>query len=146
MQEKKELRLCNLLFRFFFLNLAFLIFVWTRSNLSSAWYDNQILFCFYYYFFTTCLLRTTTHTIDGFSGCSTVFHVGIVLKGSSCGQMVVHVISIQRKDYGSKVFSRNGQFPFWSTCPKTSIKDDFEILWLVTCVFGYWNELAGLKL
>ena len=39
-----------------FLNLAFLIFVWIRSNFSSAWYDNQILFfafifCFYSYDF-----------------------------------------------------------------------------------------------
>ena len=35
----------------FFLNLAFLIFVWTWSNFSSASYDNQIIFfCFCFFF------------------------------------------------------------------------------------------------
>ena len=55
---------------------------------------------------------------------------------------VVQIISVQREDYGSKVFQRNGQF--WSTCPKASIKviskyHDLGIL------FGL-KGLAGLKL
>ena len=31
------------------LNLVFLIFVWTQSNFSSAWYDNQISFFFVFF-------------------------------------------------------------------------------------------------
>ena len=34
-----------------FLNLAFLIFVWTQSNFSSAWHNNQFFFFFYSFFF-----------------------------------------------------------------------------------------------
>ena len=33
-----------------FLNLAFLIFVQTQSNFSSAWHDNQFFFLFFYSF------------------------------------------------------------------------------------------------
>ena len=130
-----------------FLNLAFLIFVWIRSNFSSAWYDNQFFFFAFIIFFPPCLLRATTHTIDGFSGWSTISHVGIVLKGSSFGQRVVHVIFVQRKNYGSKVLLRNGQFSFWSTCSKTSINDDFEILWSwELCFWLSKKELTDLKL
>ena len=34
----------------FFLNLAFLIFVWTQSNFSSAWHDNQFFLFFFFLF------------------------------------------------------------------------------------------------
>ena len=52
-RKRNELGLCNPLFQHF-LNLVFLIFVWTQSNFSSAWYDNQIslsLFFFAFFFF-----------------------------------------------------------------------------------------------
>ena len=38
---------------------------------------------------------------------------------------VVYIIFVQKEDYGSKVFSKMDNF--WSTCPKASIKDDFEV-------------------
>ena len=126
-----------------FFEFGFLDFLFELNRISQV---HDMTINFFYFFSTTCLLRTTMHTIDGFIGWSTISQVGIVLKGSSFGQRVVHVISVQKKDYGSKVFHRNRQFPFWSTCSKTSIKDDFEILWswLVFLVIG--KELAGLKL
>ena len=86
-RKRNKLCLCNLLFQHF-LNLAFLILVWTRSNFSSAWYDNQISFsCFFFLFFfflvlKTCLLWAMTHTLNGFPGWSTISHARIILKGS----------------------------------------------------------------
>ena len=61
----------------------------------------------------------------------------LLIRGSS-------IISVQRKNYGSKVFPKNGQF--WSTCPKEPIKviltyrNHRVCVWLMKKVFWKaWN-------
>ena len=95
-------------------------------------------------------------------------------KGSSFGSKIVHIISIQRKGYDSKVFHLCQQekglwfkgllIPFLlvrkgydlkgsremgnfrSTCPKASIKVILEYHDSGTCIFGHWKGLTGLEL
>ena len=106
------------------------------------------------------LLRATTYAINGLPSWSIISNVGITLERvvyvisvskKGLARMVIHTIKkgsfipflSARKDYGSKMFSKNGQF--WSACPKTTIKDDSEILWFwelcfwslkIICRFG----------
>ena len=99
-------------------------FVWTQSNISSAWYGNQN---FFFFFFTTCLLRAMTHTINSFLGWSTISYVGIVLKrvvfwSKGCSyhfcqqervmaQRVIHTVFVSKK----RLWLKGLFIPFLST-------------------------------
>ena len=106
-------------------------------------WQSNFSFCFLCFFFCFFLCSHELST-SGDDACHRWpsrlkhhFSCGIVLKmvafwSKGCSYHFCQ----QEKGYGSKVFSRHGQFSFWSTCPKASIKDDFEILW--SCDLYSW--------
>ena len=111
-----------IIFSVFFFELGFLDFCLDWSNFPSAWYDNHFLFCSFFLFLVlmVCLFRATTHVIDDLPDWSITSYERIVLKRVGFWSKVVRTNSVQRKDHGSKVFQRNGQF--WSTYLKALIK------------------------
>ena len=127
-----------------FLNLAFLIFVWTQSNFSSAWHDNQFFFLFFFRSHDLSTLGNDAYhrwpfNLKHHSSCENCFE-----NESSFGSRVVHIISVQRKGmaqkcfiyvrkekgYGSKGFRKMGNFR--STCPQGINQGDFR-------VSGFWD-------
>ena len=117
MHEKKD---CSFLF---FFNLAFLIFVWTQSNFSSAWHDNQFFFFFYSFvfsFFLNSLLWATLHVVDGLPAWSISSHVRIVLKGLAFGLRLLVSFLLRGKIWLKNIPEKMGGS--WSMRPKASIK------------------------
>ena len=143
-KKRNKLCLCNLLFQHF-LNLAFLILVWTRSNFSSAWYDNQISFsCFFFLFFfflvlKTCLLWAMTHTLNGFPGWSTISHARIILKGSFFFGLGLFIPFLLARKWvmAKKGYRGVGNCLFGQHIPRVILKYRD----LGACIFGYREEI-----
>ena len=95
--KRKMIVVFHHFFQHIFLNLAFLIFVWTQSNFSSAWHDNQFFFCSFSFLFrelstlgnVTC--RRWPSSLKHLFSCEDCFEkVGFWFA-------VARIISVQRK-------------------------------------------------
>ena len=133
-------------FSTFFFEFSFLDFCLDSIEFFKCmiWHSNPFFFLLLLFFFMTCLLRAMTHIIDGFSGWNTISHVGIVLKGSSFGQMVVHVISVQKK-MAQKCSREMDNFIFGQRAPRHQSRIIWRYYGLMTCVFGYWKGVGRLE-
>ena len=78
-----------------------------------------------------------TYAINGFPSWSITSRVRIVLAFGFWSK-VVYTITVNKKGYGSKMFSRNGNFR--SMCLEASIKVIQNITILENCVFGSLEE------
>ena len=99
---------CSFSFFLNFLNLASLIFVWTQSNFSSAWHDNQFFFFFFCSHDSSTPSNNVCHRwpsrLKHHSSCENCFErVGFWFE-------VACIISVQRKDMTQKYSRENGQF------------------------------------
>ena len=98
--------------QYFFQKKIWIWLPWFSFGLNRIFqvHDMTINFSFCSFVLMIRLLWATTHAINGLQNWSIISHVGIVLGRVVFWFKVVHVISVQRKKYGSKVFLRNGQF------------------------------------
>ena len=162
MQEKKELCLCNLLFRHFFLNLSFLIFVWTRSNFSSAWYDNQIFFFLLLFFFHDLSTSSNDAYHRWFSklkhhfSCSNCFervffwsrvvHTIFASKKRLWLKRVVQTVFVSKKGLWLKRYSRKmGNYLFDQHALRHQSRMILKYYGLRTCVVGYGKRVGRLE-
>ena len=115
-----------------------------NSNFSSAWHDNQFFFCSFCSFFSFFL---STQSNDAYHkrpsklkhlfSCEDLFR-----KGLAFGlRLLVSLLSRER--WGSKVFSKNGQFLV--NVPWGINQGDFKVSRSLGFCFAYWKGFDRLE-
>ena len=72
---------------------------------------------------------------------ASLLSVRIVLEGWPFGPRLFISFLSKERIMAQKCYREMGNF--WSTCPKTSIKDDFKVSW--SCVFGHQGGFDKLE-
>ena len=143
MQEKKIV-VFSFFFQFFFWIWLSWFFVWTQSNFSSAWHDNQFFFFFYSFIFFEWSTLGNVACRGWPSSLKHLFSYEDHFERVGFWFEVARIIFAHKKDMAQKYFREMANFQ--SMCSEASIKVISERHDLETCVFGHWKGLAGLKL
>ena len=136
-----------------FLNLVFLTFVWTQSNFSSAWYDNQIsLFVvFFFCFFLSCYHDLSAPGNDAYHkwlsrlkhhfSCRNCFEMVVFWS------QIVHTISVSKNELWLKRYSIRWVIVFLINMPQGINQGWFWNIMVLGLVFlVIEKDLIGLKL